>query len=246
MKLLKDYNPLEAVSGSRVVCGFSDRACGNMSLFYGDTSRALENRESFLSDLNINYKDLVCAKQVHGNRVKYINEADKGSGALGYASSIADTDGFVTDIKGLPLGIFTADCLSIFLHDPARPAVGLVHAGWRGSKEKIVLAALDLMRREFNSDPRELRAGFGPRIKDCCYEVTGEFREDFTTGLTEKNGRLYLDLAQVNREHLAGSGVKAENIFDSGFCAACGNEGFFSFRREGAKAGRMLSVIALK
>ncbi len=246
LKLLKDCNPLEAVSGSRVVSSFSARASGNMSLSYGDASKALENRKSFLSALNINYQDLTCAKQAHGSKVKYVNEADKGSGALVYDTAIADTDGFITDIRNLPLGIFTADCLSIFLYDPERPAVGLLHAGWRSSKEGIVSRALELMRSKFKVDPAELYTGFGPAIRNCCYEVSGEFKDDFTTGLADRQGRLYLDLAQVNKDQLLNSGVKKENIFDSGFCTACEKEDFFSFRREGKDCARMLSVIMLK
>ncbi len=246
LKLLKNHNPLEAVSGSRLAVGYSDRASGNMSLSCGDTSKTLEDRKSFLASLGIDYKNLVCAKQAHGSNVKYVNEARKGNGALDYASSIVDTDGFVTDVKGLPLGIFTADCLSVFLYDPIKPAVGLVHAGWRSSKENIVSAALELMRARFKTNPPELYVGFGPRIRNCCYEVTSEFKGNFTTGLTERQGRLYLDLAQVNRKQLIDSGVRPEKILDPGICTACGKEDLFSFRREGKDCGRILSVIMLK
>ena len=246
LKLLKNYNPLEAVSGSRLVNSFSLRASGNMSLSYGDTSKALENRKIFLSALNINYQDLVCAKQAHGSNVKYINEADKGKGALTYDTSIPDTDGLVTDIRNLPLAIFTADCLSIFLYDPQRPAVGLIHAGWRSSKENIVSRAIELMRRQFKTNPAELYAGFGPAIRDCCYAVSGELKDNFKTELTKRQGRFYLDLAQVNKPQLVDAGVQEDNIFDSGLCTSCASENFFSFRREGKDCGRMLSVIMLK
>ncbi len=246
LKLLKQHNPLEAVAENRVISGFSVRASGNMSLSYGDTSQALEHRKDFLSSLNINYQDLVCAKQVHGSKVQYVNQADQGSGALTYTSAIANTDGLVTDKRNLPLGILTADCLSIFLYDPQRPAVGLLHAGWRSSKEKIVSCAIELMRSQFKTNPAELFAGFGPAIRDCCYEVSGEFKHNFTTGLTKRQGRLYLDLAQANRKELTGLGVKSENILDPGFCTACEKEDFFSYRREGKDCARMLSVIVLR
>ena len=246
LKLLKNYNPLEAVSGSRAVSSFSVRASGNMSLSYGQTSRALENRKSFLSSLNIDYQDLICAKQVHGSKVKYVNEADQGSGAFAYDTAIPDTDGFITDIRNLPLGILTADCLSIFLYDSQRPAVGLIHAGWRSSKENIVSRAIELMHNKFETNPAELFAGFGPTIKNCCYEVSGEFKHNFATGLTRRQGRVYLDLAAVNKKQLNGLGVKEKNIFDSEFCTHCEAQDFFSFRREGKISGRVLSVIMLK
>lgn len=237
---------MEAVAGSPVISSFSVRASGNMSLSYGETSLSLENRQSFLSPLNVDYQDLICAKQVHGNKVKYVNETDKGKGAVTYGTALPGTDGLITDIRNLPLGILTADCLSIFLYDPQRPAVGLLHAGWRGSKEKIVSCALELMRSKFKTNPVELFAGFGPAIKDCCYEVSDEFKDNFTTGLTQRQGRLYLDLAQVNRKELIGLGVKPEKIFDAGFCTVCEKEDFFSYRKEGKDCARILSVIMLR
>lgn len=242
----KDYNPFVCLLDDRIISDFSRRSLGNMSLCYGDTSRALENRKSFLSALNIDYKDLVCAKQSHGNSVKYVNEVNKGSGAVTYATSIPDTDGFITDIRNLPLAIFTADCLSIFLYDPRKPAIGLIHAGWRSSRETIIPITLSLMQSKFNTDPAELFAGFGPCIRGCCYEVSVEFKDYFPVGLTQTSGRTYLDLAQVNKKQLIDSGVRKKNIFDSGACTYCESQDFFSFRREKDASGRMISVIMLK
>jgi len=238
---------LEEAAGKSVVSAFSVKASGNMSLSYGgSTSSALGNRQSFLISLGIDYKDLVCAKQVHGNNVRYVNEADKGRGALAYDASIPDTDGFITDVKGLPLAIFTADCLSVFLYDPQKPAIGLVHAGWRSSRDNIVACAIELMRDKFNTDPSRLTVGFGPRIKGCCYQVSPEFVNHFSWGLAERAGSLYLDLAKANKKQLFDSGVRAENIFDYNYCTSCASEDFFSFRKEGKEAGRMLSVMMLK
>jgi hypothetical protein len=217
-----------------------------MSLSYGNTKPALDNRREFLTNLDVNYKDLVCAKQQHGNNVRYAGAESKARGALDYATAIPDTDGLVTDLKGLPLAIFTADCLSVFLYDPQRPAIGLIHAGWRSSKENIISGAIKLMRDKFNTDPQRLFAGFSPRIKGCCYEVSAEFKNYFPFGLVERAGRLYLDLAAVNKNELNRAGVREENIFDADYCTCCANADFFSFRKEGATAGRMLSVMMLK
>ena len=240
------HNPFSALNDSGIACGFSNRENGNMSLSYGNTKGALENRQSFLSSLGINYKDLVCAKQVHSNRVQYVRDSDRTRGALGYEDSIPGTDGFITDARNLPLAIFTADCLSVFLYDSRKPAIGLLHAGWRSSKENIVSCAINLMRSKFSTDPADLFAGFGPSIRSCCYEVSVEFKDNFSFGLIESSGRIYLDLAEVNKKQLFDSGVKKENIFDSGICAYCDSNDFFSFRREKEVAGRMISVIALR
>lgn len=240
------HNPFEALNNPGIICGFSNRENGNMSLSYGDTKGVLENRQSFLSALDINYKDLVCAKQVHANRVHYVREVDRARGALDYEDSMPGTDGFITDARNLPLAIFSADCLSVFLYDPRKPAIGLLHAGWRSSKENIVSCAINLMRSKFNTDPADLFAGFGPCIRGCCYEVAFEFKDSFSSGLVERSGHFYLDLAEVNKKQLIDSGVKKDNIFDSGICTYCESNDFFSFRREKEVAGRMISVIALR
>lgn len=228
------------------VCGFTTRKSGNMSLCYGDARHSLENRRNFLKDLGIDYRDLVCAKQAHASSVGYVQELDRGKGAVSFDGSIAGTDAFITDKKNLPLAIFTADCLSIFLYDSKAPAVGLVHAGWRGTKGNIIGKAIRLMQEKFNTAPEVLYISFGPSIRSCCYEVGKELSSFFPSGLTESKGRYYLDLALINKKQILDSGVNPINVFDPSLCTACRNEEFFSFRKEGSSTGRMMSVIMLK
>ncbi len=229
-----------------LIIAFSTRRHGNMSLYYGDTNQALDNRRCFLSSLGIDYRDLVCARQVHASRVRYIEEKDKGSGANAYGGSLGDTDGFITDKKNIPLAVFTADCLSVFIYDPKTPSVGLLHCGWRSSKENIIAKAISLIRDKFGVDPKELYAGFGSSIRGCCYEVSEDFRDYFTHGLTERKGKTYLDLAVVNTAQLLEAGLDEKNIFPPQVCTFCNNEEFYSYRREGLSCGRMMSVIMLK
>lgn len=225
---------------------FSSRHLGNMSLCYSDTSNSIDNRRDFLRESGLDYRDLVCAKQVHASAVLYAKEEDKGKGALAYDSSISDTDAFITDKRNLPLAIFTADCLSIFLYDLKTPAIGLAHAGWRSTKENIAAKTVNLMREKFSSRLQDLCVGFGPCIRSCCYEVGQDFRELFPGAVTNRGGRHYLDLVGINKKQILDSGVKEENIFDSHACTSCQNKEFFSFRKEGKKSGRIMSVIMLK
>lgn len=229
-----------------LIIAFSSRRHGNMSLYYGDTSEAINNRKTFLAELGIDYKDLVCPGQIHKDGIRYVTEKDKGRGALLYSDSLPDTDAFITDKKNIPLAIFSADCLSVFLYDQKAPAIGLVHAGWRSTKLNIVAKTIKLMQEKFNTDPAKLYAGFGSSIRGCCYEVSPEFKDDFTTGLKEKNGHLYLDLAEVNSKQLIASGLNAANIYPPQVCTFCNNDEFFSFRKEGEPCGRMMSVVMLK
>jgi len=229
-----------------MINGTSNSDFGNMSLVYGDTAGALVNRQHFLKKLNIDYRNLVTAEQVHGSRVAQVVVSDRGKGALSYNTALAGVDALLTKDRNLPLAIFSADCLPIFLYDREIPAIGLVHAGWRGTKENIVAKAIDLMKKEFKSKPQDLIAGFGPSIRECCYEVDGEFQKHFTYGLIERKGSYFLDLAGINRKQLVSSGVKERNIFDPGICTFCRKSDFFSFRRQGISCGRMISVIMLR
>lgn len=235
-------NPAE----SDFIWALSGRACGNMSLFYGDTRYSLNNREGFLKKLGVDYRDLVCAKQAHGSRISYADEGYIGKGALDYEDSITDTDAFITDKKNIPLAIFTADCLSIFIYDSQKPAIGLVHAGWRGTKENLAAKTIQLMQEEFNSRPSLLRISFGPAIRSCCYEVKEEFADFFGSAVTKRGRRYYMDLAQANISQILDCGAKEENIFDPKICTSCANEEFFSYRREGNSCGRMMTIAMLK
>ncbi|MDP2940876.1 MAG: peptidoglycan editing factor PgeF [Candidatus Omnitrophota bacterium] len=231
---------------SNFISAFSKRKQGNMSLVYGDTSAALANRRDFLGKLGIDYRHSVCAEQAHSNLVSYVKEEDRGKGALDYTSAIPGADGLVTDKKGLPLAILTADCLSVFLYDPQVPAAGIVHAGWRGTKAEITTQAIKLMRKQFNTRPKNLKLIFGPSIRSCCYEVDRDLESAFRGKLAKRGNRLFLDLAALNKREALDAGVGEKNILDSGVCTICRNEEFFSFRREGDASGRMISVVMLR
>jgi YfiH family protein len=228
------------------ISAFSPRLFQNMSLLYGDTRESLTNRKNFLNTLGIDYRDLVCAKQIHSSCARYAAEEDRAKGALSYDSSIPDTDALVTDKRNLPLAVFTADCLSIFLYDSARPAVGLIHAGWRSTKENITVRAIQLMQERFNTQPSRLYVGFAPAIRSCCYEVGEDFNALFPYDTIRKNNSYYLDLVQINKKQVLDSGVRENNILDSGICTYCRNNEFFSYRKEGKTCGRLISVIMLK
>jgi YfiH family protein len=237
---------IENMPSAYVSAAFSNRNAGNMSLSYGDTAGSLENRKIFLGSIGCAFSDLVSAKQVHSNHLACVSSGDKGKGALSYEGAIDDTDALITDTKNLPLAVFTADCLSVFIYDPLRPAIGMVHAGWRSSKENILINSVKLMQEKFNTDPTKLYLGFGPSMRGCCYEVGDEFKQFFPQGLEQRQGCYYLDLAAINTKQAQSLGVKSENIWDSGICTSCQNKEFFSYRKEGASCGRAISVIMLK
>jgi hypothetical protein len=244
--LHKGYYLNQELFSDQLLCAFSSRKQKNMSLFYGNVEDSLDHRRKFLAELGIDYGNLVCTQQIHGNNVTYVHEKELGRGALTYASAIENTDALITDTKNTPLAIFTADCLSVFLFDPLAPAVGLLHAGWRSTRQEIIKNTIAAMQKKFNSKVGQLYVMFGPAIRSCCYEVGREFSDFFSFGLNHKNSRFYLDLISINQKQALSSGILEQNIFDCGICTACRNDEFFSYRKETKDCGRMISVMMLK
>ncbi|MCX5698593.1 MAG: peptidoglycan editing factor PgeF [Candidatus Omnitrophica bacterium] len=242
---MQPSNPLEKFKIESVIASFSRRQDGNMSLCFGDTRDALENRGKFLTSLGIDYRNLITAKQVHGKNVKYVGQENKGNGALDYESSVMDTDGFITDQPGVPLAVLTADCLSVFIYDPKRPAIAILHAGWRGTEQNISQEGVRAMQNKFGSQPKDLLVGFGPSIRSCCFQVEDDFKSNFAFGLAAKDGRVFMDIALINQRQLIDCGVRAGNIFDPALCTFSDDD-FFSFRKEAKDAGRLISVMMLK
>jgi YfiH family protein len=158
--------------------GFS-RAYGGKSLNLGftreDSPRAVkQNRTAFLRQLGAVRKGrqwpLVALQQVHSDLIHCVSEAPK-PGLTG--------DGAITQTPGLLLAILTADCLPVILVDTKRRAIGVFHAGWRGTVKRIVEKGVGEMQRCFGTRPRDLKAAIGPGVHGCCYTVGPEVRTQF-------------------------------------------------------------------
>ncbi|HQO38111.1 MAG TPA: peptidoglycan editing factor PgeF [Candidatus Omnitrophota bacterium] len=225
---------------------FSGRADGNMSLTHGDTAGSLDNRRRFLQAAGIDASRLVCARQVHGDAVACVTEADIGRGAADQTEALPDTDALITDRRRVPLAVFTADCLSIFLYDAQQQVIGLAHAGWRGTKENIAGKTVQAMMKHYDCMPENIYAGFGPSIRGCCYRVGEEVAGSFKHGLVRRENTCYLDLVRENIAQLRRREVKHGNIFDCSICTFCGNEQYFSYRREGTACGRAMAVLMIR
>ena len=174
---------------------------------------------------------LVTVKQVHSVEIAPHH---------GCAGVVAEADGITSNHAGVPLGIKTADCLPILLVDPRHRAIAAVHAGWRGVAGDIVTQAIVQMQSRFGSAPKDLVAAIGPAIGECCFEVGPEVAVQFG-----REGRVRIDLTGVVKEQFAQCGVPAHQVHLAGLCTVCDAERFHSFRRDGAAAGRMMSVIGI-
>ena len=194
------------------------------------------------------------AKQVHGDAVRRVTTAERGRGARSHEDAVPATDALITDIPGVPIGIFTADCVPVFLFDPEKTAVGIAHAGWRGTVKSIAQKAVERTREEFGSEPGDMWAAVGPSIGPCCYEVGpdvfNEFRREFhyAAPLFRKTyaQKWRLDLWLANRRQLEGCGLDPERIIEARICSSCCAHEYFSSRKLGPRAGRTLSVIGIK
>ena len=175
---------------------------------------------------------LVNLKQIHSN-VALV--ADRPSGCVG------EGDALLTDRAGVAISIRTADCYPILLADPEHRAVAAIHAGWRGTAAGIVGETIARMRNVYGTRAEALYAAIGPGIGECCYEVGLEVARKFGK---EMAGRL--DLGGENRKQLIAAGVLDARIEAVGGCTYCDAARFHSFRRDGQRAGRMISFIRLQ
>src|SRR5579863_3622997 len=187
-------------------------------------------RDSVLPD------DIRTVKQIHSGIVLDAAVLDAGAPA-------SEADALISDQAGVLVGIKTADCVPILIVDPSTQVVAAIHAGWRGSAENIAAAAVRRMAAQWNARPENLRAAIGPAIGVCCYEVGPEVASQFERWFTTRADR-HLDLPAINEAQLRAEGVT--DIWKSGQCTFCMPNRFFSFRRERAHAGRMVSFIGLE
>jgi polyphenol oxidase len=161
--------------------------------------------------------------------------------ARGRAGVLGEGDAVLENAAGHIVGVKTADCIPVLLVDEEHRAVAAVHAGWRGTANRIVQAAIEKMREEFGSQPSALHAAIGPGIGKCCYEVGAEVAARFAI-----EGPAYIDLPEINRAQLVAAGVPAAQIDVAVFCTKCHADDFHSYRRDKERAGRMLSFVGIR
>lgn len=208
-------------------------------------AETLRRRERFGLAAGLSDRPLLATRQVHGRRVVTAEEAAEGPLE---ADGIAARCGRRT--PGFP-AVRTADCVPILLADRSGRAVAAAHAGWRGTAAGIAGEAVRAMAR-LGVEPSRLLAALGPAIGGCCYEVdeaVARAVEAPSGGAAESLSRRVagrrpsLDLRQANRRQLERAGLPPDSIHVAPWCTRCDRELFFSYRREGAAAGRMLSGI---
>lgn len=225
----------------------------NLGLHTGDDAEAVwHNRQSFCQAVGVSADRAVTAQQVHGDVVRLVTGAHAGRGARCYNQSIEGTDALITNVPDLPLLLFFADCVPVLIADPVAGAIGVSHAGWKGTVAKIAQKTVLAMQREFNTKPSDCLIGIGPSIGPCCYEVDEAVMNKLRTAfldweqlVTPKGDRWQLNLWEANRQQLQEIGVAGANITVSQICTADNTPLFFSHRAEKGLTGRIGAIISL-
>ena len=195
---------------------------------------------------------LMRVKQVHGNVVRIL---ERGRVSAHAHADRPDGDAIVSNEPGVTLAVMVADCVPILLIDPATGAAAAIHAGWRGTCERVAGTAIDAMRKTFGTDPGNLLAAIGPSVGPKDYEVgeplvtafleAGHARANIDRWFTRRHGKLFLDLWTANTDQLIGAGVDATDITRCGLSTVSHPDIFDSYRVEGERAGRMAALIVV-
>jgi YfiH family protein len=199
-----------------------------------------EALEEILADITSHRKQLVALSQMHGDGCVIVSRKERHQ-------SDYRADAVFTDRDDVFISVQVADCLPIFLVDPARRIVGLVHAGGRGTLTGIAQAALRKAESELGCRSEDFAALLGPCIRSCCYEVSDEVAILFDKECIQRSsrGRAKLDLIRANVKQLMECGVKQDMISVVQECTCCRADLFFSHRREPEAAGRMIGFMGL-
>lgn len=220
-----------------------------------DPAHVLENYQRMAEILGVEKERMVLSWQTHTTNIRRVTEEDAGKGVV-RERDYRNVDGLITDVPGITLVTFYADCVPLYLLDPVHRAIGLSHSGWRGTVNRMGRVTLDAMSREFGTSPEDVIACIGPSICQDCFEVggevTGEFAEEFDERYHEElfyrkeNGKYQLDLWRANQIVFEEAGVKKENIHTTDICTHCNPERLFSHRTMGKERGNLAAFFALR
>lgn len=247
------------------VHGFSTRLGGvsrgiygsmNLSFTRGDEEVCVrENYNKIAAAMGFRAEDIVTSDQTHTCNVRKVTEEDRGKGIV-VPRNYTDIDGMITDVPGLVLATFYADCVPLYFADPIHRAIGLSHSGWRGTVQKIGAVTIKKMTEEYGSDPADIKVAIGPSICQKCYEVSQDVIEEFKNAFDQiyweklfyakKNGKYQLNLQEANRIIFMESGIPEGNISMPNICTCCNPEFLFSHRASHGKRGNLGAFLGIK
>ena len=256
------YPALEELSG--FVHAFSTRLGGvsegiyssmNLSFTRGDDENSvMENYRRLAEAVGFSVENIVTSDQTHTANVRVITEADRGNG-ITKPRPYTDVDGMITNVPGLVLATFYADCVPLYFIDPVRKAIGLSHSGWRGTAAHIGAVTVRRMQEEYGSLPEDIYGAIGPSICQECYEVSEDVILEFQKTFPEQSwrdlfyrkekGKYQLNLWEANRQIMLEAGLIEEHISLPGLCTCCNPEFLFSHRASRGKRGNLGAFLGI-
>lgn len=228
----------------------------NFGLNSGDNPlKVIRNRERLAETIGISAENFVTLFQVHGAKVRIINMDTVSEEQSHSGMPKIKADAMVTNLKHFCLTVSVADCVPILFYDPVSKTIGVAHAGWKGTVQKVTVKTVETMVKEFGSRESDIIAGIGPSIGPCCYEVGTEVIAQIEKAfdnydkflIAEKKGnQATLDLWLANKYQLIDAGLDENNIEMANLCTMCNPDRFYSYRQQGEKYGRQAAGIMLK
>lgn len=238
--------------------GISQGVYASMNLSFDRTFGVEETKHNYViaaNALGMRMQDCVIVNGNHGTVTKYVTQDNAGDGFLRpYMQDDMAFDGHVTDVPGLGLIAIHADCTPVYALDVQHRAIGLCHAGWRGTVNGMITSLIKSMQSRFGSDPEKLLCAIGPNIGPCCFEVHDDVAQQFDDKLAGFGGVAEAQEAGKSRVHLAHAaafqlyraGVRPEHTTMAHLCTCCNKQLFHSYRRDGKWGGSMGSFLQLK
>ena len=228
----------------------------NLSFTRGDEESCVrENYNRIAAAMGFRAENIVTSDQTHTCNVRKVTEKDRGKGIV-TPRDYTDIDGMITNVPGLVLATFYADCVPLYFVDPLHHAIGLSHSGWRGTVQKIGEVTIKKMAEEYGSNPKDMKVAIGPSICQDCYEVSEDviekFRENYDENLwpeifyQKENGKYQLNLWKANESVFLESGILPEHIAVTNVCTHCNPDILFSHRTTGNERGTLSAFLALK
>lgn len=236
-------------------CSKGNYAAFNINRYCGDSEEDIrKNREALCRLLGVSDDRLVMPHQVHETKVAQIDEAFFSLSAEARQEAMEGVDALMTSLKGICVGVSTADCIPVLLYDPEVRAVCAIHAGWRGTVKRIVEKTVEAMKEAYGTRPQQLSAQIGPGIHLDSFEVGDEVYEAFEQAgfdmepiskRPQNTSKWHIDLPACNRLQLLAAGLRPENVWVSPVCTFRQSADYFSARRLGIKSGRIFTGIKL-
>lgn len=236
-------------------CGSGAYETFNCTPYTGDELAVVHaNQEKLCRYLDIPVERLVIPYQTHSCNILMVDDAFMQLSGDARHALLQDKDALITHLPEVCLCISTADCIPVLLYDREHKAIAAVHAGWRGTVNRLVEQTLQAMHEVYGTQGAQVDAVLGPGISVEAFEVGAEVYEAFEqVGFDmqqmaqwhEDKGKYHLDLLAANRMQLCAAGVPMTQIHDCGICTYTQHRDFFSARRQGIKSGRILNGILI-